>query len=138
MQTTIVMSISYIFSKEIPSEIWLCKSIRCQIQCVNCYKPEYRYVRTCYVKGWVKCIVNLLLIVFILWLLIIGYNRKLLSMKIIVMSKFIQSLSSICTYVWIHPCVYIHIHTYVHTYSVCILYTPVDFLLNNHDLIYVI
>ena len=44
VQTIIVMSISYILSKEIPSETRLCKSIWCQIQCLNCHKPEYRYM----------------------------------------------------------------------------------------------
>ena len=44
VQTTIVMSISHIFSKEITSETRLCKSKWCQIQCVNCHKPEYRYM----------------------------------------------------------------------------------------------
>ena len=44
VQTIIVMSIRYILSKEISSETRLCKSICCQIQCVNCHKPEYRYM----------------------------------------------------------------------------------------------
>ena len=44
VQTIIVMSISYILSKEIPSETRLCKSIWCQVQCLNCHKPEYRCI----------------------------------------------------------------------------------------------
>ena len=44
VQTIIVMSISYILSKEILSETKLCESIWCQIQCLNCRKPEYRYM----------------------------------------------------------------------------------------------
>ena len=43
-----MMSISYIPqcvpSKEMPSEIRLYKSIWCQIHCLNCHKPEYRYM----------------------------------------------------------------------------------------------
>ena len=66
MQTIIVMSISYILSKEMPSETRLCKSIWCQIQCLNYHKPEYRYMI------YIKCILNLLLTVFIMWY---AYNR---------------------------------------------------------------
>ena len=39
MRKIIVMSISYILSKEIPSVTRLCKSIWCQMQSLNCHKP---------------------------------------------------------------------------------------------------
>ena len=42
VQTIIMMSISYILSKEIPSVTRLCKSIWCLIQRLDCHKPEYR------------------------------------------------------------------------------------------------
>ena len=45
VQTIIMMSISYILSKEIPSETRLCKLIWCQIQCLNCHKPEYSMLK---------------------------------------------------------------------------------------------
>ena len=44
VQTIIMMSINYMLSKEIPSKTRLCKSIWCQIQCLNCHKPKYRYM----------------------------------------------------------------------------------------------